>query len=345
MGSDLRLAILGCGEITRIGHLPAAATHPGIGALWLIDADVSRARRLAEHFHVDCQIAPDYKPVLPQVEALINALPNSLHAPVNLEAIHAGVHVLCEKPLATTAADARACCELADQKGVLLAVGMNRRFVASHKLLPIVLQEGYLGELLGYDWPYGGVFDWTSASGFYFSRTLAGGGALIDFGVHLLDSLIEWFGPVVHVDYQDDDWGGGIEANAILELQHSGPSGAVKGQVRVSRTYPLRNRLLIRGSKAQAEIPADDPDSVVIRRQVGQSELSDTLRLPNFPSSTTFYKQLDNFIESIRGNQKLESNGWQALRVIELIEQCYANRRRIREPWSEVALPTDGAVR
>jgi predicted dehydrogenase len=345
MGDDIRLAILGCGEITRIGHLPAAAAHPGIGTLWLIDADVNRARRLAEHFHLDCQIASDYKTVLPQVDALINALPNSLHAPVNLEAIHAGVHVLCEKPLATTAAEARACCELAEQRGVLLAVGMNRRFVASHKLLPIVLQEGSLGELVGYDWPYGGIFDWTSASGFYFSRTLAGGGALIDFGVHLLDSLIDWFGPVVHVDYQDDDWGGGIEANAILELQHSGPSGAVKGQVRVSRTYPLANRLLIRGTRAQAEIPGDDPDTVVIHRQVGQCELSETLRLPNFPATTTFNKQLDNFIESIRGNQKLESTGWQALRVIELIERCYANRRRIPEPWSEVALPTEGAVR
>jgi predicted dehydrogenase len=341
MGGDIRLAILGCGEITKIGHLPAAAVHPGIGTLWLIDADTSRARRLAEHFRLDCQIAPDYKTVLPQVDALINALPNSLHAPVNLEAIQAGVHLLCEKPLATTAADARACCEAAEKKGVLLAVGMNRRFVASHKLLPIVLQEGYLGELLGYDWPYGGVFDWTSASGFYFSRKLAGGGALLDFGVHLLDSLIDWFGPVVHFDYQDDDWGGGIESNAILELQHSGRCGEVKGQVRVSRTYPLRNRLLIRGSKAQAEIPAEDPDTLVIHREAGGCEVSETLRLPNFAGTTTFYKQLDNFIESIRGNQKLESDGWQALRVIELIEACYARRRRIPEPWSEVARPED----
>ena len=138
---------------------------------------------------------------------------------------------------------------------------------------------------------------------------------------------------------------GGIEANAILELQHSGPSGAVKGQVRVSRTYHLRNRLLIRGTKAHAEIPADDPDSVVIRRQVGQSELSDTLRLPNFPAALRFTSNWIISSKASDGNQKLESNGWQALRVIELIEQCYANRRRIREPWSEVALPTDGAVR
>jgi predicted dehydrogenase len=344
MSAEVRLAILGCGAITAIGHLPAAAIHPGVSAVWLIDSDLNRARGLARQFNLDCQIVSDYKPVLPQVDALINALPNHLHTPVNLEALNAGVHVLCEKPLSTTAADARACCELAKHKGALLAVGMNRRFFASHRLLPIVLQERSLGDLLGYDWSQGGVFDWQSASGFYFSRAQAGGGALIDYGVHLLDSLIDWFGPVIHFDYQDDDWGSGIEANAILELQHSGKNGPVKGRVRVSRTYPLRNRMLLRGSKADAEIPSEDPDSIIIRRQAGENILSETLRLPDLASSTTFYKQLDNFVESIRGNQKLISDGEQALRVIELIEQCYEHRRRIPEPWSEVDLIAEGAL-
>ncbi len=163
--------------------------------------------------------------------------------------------------------------------------------------------------------------------------------------MHLLDSLIDWFGPVSRFHYQDDDWGGGIEANALLHLQHSGPIGPVKGQVRLSRTYPLSNRLLIRGAQAQAEIPADDPDVLIVRRQAGQSNLTETLSLPDFPRTTTFYKQLDNFVESIRGNQKLESDGRQALRVIELIEQCYADRRRLPEPWSEASLPSEGAIR
>jgi len=345
MGGELRLAILGCGEITRLGHLPAAAAHPAVRVAWLIDSDVSRARSLAEYFHVDCQVASGYNPALHQVDALINALPNHLHTPLNLEALNAGVHLLCEKPLSTTAADARLCCELAEKKSLLLAVGMNRRFVGAHKLLPVVLREGTLGELIDYDWSNGGVFDWNSASGFYFSRAQAGGGALIDAAVHMLDSLMDWFGPVVQFDYQDDDWGSGIEANAILDLQHRGQFGVVKGRVRVSRTYPLPNRLLIRGTKAEAEVPLGAPDTVVIHRLAGEMRLLETLRLPDFENTSTFYRQLDNFVESIRVNQKLESDGWQALQVIGLIEQCYAKRRRIGEPWSEIALIPDGAVR
>ena len=345
MGGEIRLAILGCGEITRLGHLPAAAAHPSVRVAWLIDSDVGRARSLAEQFHVDCQVASSYNPTLHQVDALINALPNNLHTPLNLEALNAGVHLLCEKPLSTSTADARLCCELAQKKSLVLAVGMNRRFLEGHRLLPIVLEEGSLGALVDYDWSNGGVFDWKSASGFYFSRALAGGGALIDFAVHLLDSLIDLFGPVIQFDYQDDDWGSGIEANAILDLEHQGQFGLVKGRVRVSRTYPLSNRLLIRGNKAQAEIPSDAPDTVVICRQAGSMRLTETLRSSDFQNTSTFYRQLDNFVESIRGNQKLKSDGWQALRVIELIEQCYANRRRIPEPWSEMALASDGAIR
>jgi predicted dehydrogenase len=341
MQGEVRVAILGCGEITRLGHLPAAAKYPGIQLVALVDSDVSRARLLGQQFRLDCQFSPDYKAVFPHVDAIINALPNSLHAPVNREALGQGLHVLCEKPLATIAQDARSCCVLAEEKGRLLAVGMNRRFVASHRLLPLVLGEQSLGELVEYDWSYGGIFDWQSASGFYFSRALAGGGALLDFGVHMLDTVMDWFGPVVQFDYQDDDWGSGIEANAILRVQHEGKFGRVKGQIRVSRTYPLSNRFLIRGTRAQAEIPSNSPDTVTVRRQIGSEDVAETICLPHLDPTDTFYKQLDNFIESIRGTQKLTCTGRDALRVIELIEQCYANRRRIPEPWSELA--TDAA--
>jgi predicted dehydrogenase len=76
MGGPIRLAILGCGEITRLGHLPAAAKHQGVQVVGLVDSDVNRARNVAKQFHLDCQVVPDYKPLLQQVDALINALPN-----------------------------------------------------------------------------------------------------------------------------------------------------------------------------------------------------------------------------------------------------------------------------
>jgi predicted dehydrogenase len=336
----IRLGIIGCGAITRLEHLPAALTLPGIDLIALIDSDVKRAQALARSRSLDCKIAADYRPLLGEVDAIINALPNSLHAPVTLDALGAGVHVLCEKPLAITASDAEACARMADQQGVVLAVGMSRRFVASHKLMRLVLDDGLLTPVKSYSCEYGGAFEWKSASGFYFSKTLAGGGALIDFGVHLLDSLIDWFGPVTTFDYQDDNWGSGIEANAILDLKHSGAYGTVAGRVRVSRTFPLKNRLLVRGGDAEVEVNVADLDSLLLRRSICGEPISEMLRLPNYPKGGAFYKQLDNFVHSIRGTEKPEVDGWQAALVLQLIENAYANARRIPEPWSEIPSPS-----
>jgi predicted dehydrogenase len=336
MPHKIRLAILGCGAITRIEHLPAVLAHPDVELIALVDSDTDRARALAQSRSVQCQVSAEYHSLLTQLDAVINALPNSFHAPVTLEVLGTGVNVLCEKPLAIKATDAQACAALAEHRGLVLAAGMNRRFVASHKLMRLVLDDGTLGPLKSYACDYGGVFDWKSASGFYFSKELAGGGAMIDFGVHLLDSLIDWFGPVSTFKYQDDNWGSGIEANAIMELQHSGRYGLVEGRLQVSRTFPLKNRMLVRGGEAEAEVNIADLDLLIVRRTIGGEQVFQTLRLPNYPKTSSFYKQLDNFVQSIRGTQKPEVSGAQAAAVLQLIEDAYANARRIPEPWSEI---------
>ena len=335
MTPPLRLAILGCGAITRSEHIAAVTAHPGVHLIALVDADLSRANALIQNRGLDCKAVADYREVLAQVDAVINALPNHLHLATNRECLRAGVHVLCEKPLAITSADARTSTELAEEKKLVLSVGMNRRFAASHPLLKLVMREGLLGSVRDYDFQYGGAFDWRSASGFYFDRAKAGGGALVDFGVHMLDSVFDWFGPVTAFDYQDDDWGSGIEANVLLDVQHDGPYGGVKGHLRLSRTFGLKNRLLVRGTEATAEISVQDPEVVVLHRAIDGQPVSQTLRLENVPAGSSYLRQLDNFVNSVIQGTRPEVDGWQAVRVLELIENCYANKRRIPEPWAE----------
>lgn len=333
----IRLGILGCGAITRSQHLPAAIGNPAIAVTALVDSDAPRAKALAASVGLACTVTNDYRDVLPQVDAILNALPNHLHAPVTLEALRRGVHVLCEKPLATKSADAQACADSAAKEDLVLAVGMNRRFVGSHPLLHSILQSGMLGELQNYDCQYGGEWDWKSASGFYLSRAQAGGGALIDFGVHLLDGLIDWFGPVKEFEYQDDNWGSGIEANAILDLKHEGSYGPITGRMRVSRTLPLKNRTLVHGSEASAEINLSDADAVVVQRSLIGQAVNETMRLEGWANTSSFAKQLENFVNAIRKLEKPAVDGTEAARVLRLVEDCYANANRIPEPWSEVS--------
>jgi predicted dehydrogenase len=339
ISNPIRLGILGCGAITAGNHLPSAVAHPYVRITALVDCDLGRARLLRRHFHLECEIAADYETVLGRLDAVIIALPNYLHAPAILAAVKAGVHVLCEKPLALTVAEARVCSEAAQRQNVLLAVGMQWRFRDSSVLLPLVLDEGLLGSLLDYDWEHGHQWDWAATSGFYFSRVQAGGGVLIDIGVHALDSLIQWFGPVAHCEYRDDNWGGNIEANSILTLHHIGHQGEVTGRVRLSRTFTLKNRLLVRGKQSQAEIHAADPNTIVLHRVLGGQNVSEILRTNGTTSAAPvnpFYRQLDNFVKSIGGTQELVSDGWQAVEVMELVERCYGQAGRIPEPWSEI---------
>lgn len=337
MNEPIRIAVLGCGTITRSEHLPAILRNADVRLVALVDATEERAAKLIRASNLQCRACSDYRTIWGEVDAVINALPNHLHAPVTLEAVAAGKHVLCEKPLAIHSADARSCASAAEAKNVVLAVGMNRRFQDNHRLLRAVLDERRLGTLKGYDWQMGGPFDWNSASAFYFSREQAGGGVLLDYGVHLLDSIVSWFGPVVDLTYEDDDWGSGIEANVRLSLQHSGPFGAVSGQIRLSRTYLLSNRLLVNGTEADAELPLETPDAVVLHHAMQGQEVTETLAFSRSgrPSSS-FDRQLENFIRSIQGREKPRVDAEQAAYVLELVERCYANRQRLPEPWSEV---------
>jgi len=336
MTEPIRLAILGCGAITRSEHIPAVSTHPGVQLAALVDTDLPRANALIRNRGLNCRAVADYREVLGEVDAVVNALPNHLHLSSNMDCLRAGRHVLCEKPLAITAAEARSCTEFAEEKKLVLAVGMNRRFAASHPLLKLVIEEGLLGSIQNYDFQYGGAFDWRSASGFYFDRAKAGGGALLDFGVHMLDSVIDWFGPVSAFDYQDDDWGSGIEANVFLDLKHAGRFGEITGHLQISRTFGLKNRLLVRGVAASAEITVRDPEVVVIHRVIGGVPVSQTLtlQLEKFSGGSPYWRQLDNFVQSIANRGKPEVDGWQAVRVLELVESCYAHKRRIAEPWA-----------
>lgn len=341
----IRLAILGCGAITRSEHIPAVCSYPGVQLVAIVDRDLSQADAIIRNHGLSCKAVADYREVLSEVDAILNALPNHLHVSSNMDCLRAGVHVLCEKPLAITAAEARSCAEFAEKKKLVLAVAMNRRFAGSHSLLKLIIEEGLLGSIQDYDYQYGAAFEWDSASGFYFDRAKAGGGALVDFGVHMLDSVIDWFGPVSAFDYQDDDWGSGIESNLLLDLKHSGHFGDIPGHLQISRTFALKNRILVRGTAASAEISVQDPDVVVIHRTVAGAPVSQTWQLEKSPGGSSYWRELDNFVQSVANRNKPEVDGWQAVRVLDLIESCYAHKRRIPEPWAEAGTAGLGARR
>ena len=129
--SLLRLAIVGCGAVAERCHLPALALSGKARPTILGDANLTRARELARRFSVP-GTTDDYRTIFGQVDAAIVALPHYLHAPVSADLLSHGIHVLVEKPMATTAAECDTMIEAANKSGVTLAVGIVRRFLPSY---------------------------------------------------------------------------------------------------------------------------------------------------------------------------------------------------------------------
>ncbi|MEO0796409.1 MAG: Gfo/Idh/MocA family oxidoreductase [Verrucomicrobiota bacterium] len=135
----------------------------------------------------------------PKVDAVYIAVPNKFHAPLAIQALEAGKHVILEKPFALNAAEAAGVIAVARQSGKVFTVGMNQRFDANHQKITRFSRRGELGEI------YHAKAFWTRRSGipglgtWFGNRDLAGGGCLNDIGVHFLDLClyaIDRFDPV-----------------------------------------------------------------------------------------------------------------------------------------------------
>src|SRR6185436_1228732 len=254
----VRLAIVGCGAVTDIHHLPAVHASRWAEATLLVDQDRARAEALARRYGVP-EVATDYRAVAGKAEGAIVALPNHLHAPVSIDLLSRGVHVLVEKPMALDLAEADAMLAAARTWGALLAVGLEFRFFDGSRFVHGLLRDGLLGPIRRFDLRQGVVPVWPFATDFLLRKEMAGGGVLADFGVHVLDLLLWWLGDWAEVEYRDDAMGG-VESDCELRLTlRSG----VTGTAEISRTRNLDNTCRFEGTRASLEVGIWDPDPAI----------------------------------------------------------------------------------
>lgn len=188
----LRVGVIGAGwpgERHAEGYLASGAAR----VVAIADLEAERRAAFARQFGVPRAYA-DYRELLadPAVEAVSVALPNFLHREATVAALEAGKHVLCEKPPAVTLAEAEAMAEAAERAGRLLAFAVQRRFNPATEALRERLAVGLLGEV------YHARAVWTrtwgvprGVGGWFTDPARAGGGALLDIGIHVLD--LAWF--------------------------------------------------------------------------------------------------------------------------------------------------------
>lgn len=187
----VKVGIIGCGKITEVRHAPEYSENPDCRLTAFYDVMPEKAQKMAELYggkaydSIEALLTSD-------VEAVSVCVANIYHSTVSIQALKSGKHVLCEKPMATTAEDCEAMVREAENSGKFLMIGLNQRLAEAHVKAKEVLDSGELGKVIAFQTKFchPGPESWTgSQNSWFFDKRIASFGAMADLGVHKTDLL------------------------------------------------------------------------------------------------------------------------------------------------------------
>lgn len=184
-----KVGIIGCGGIANGKHMPSLKVLKNVEMVAFCDLVEERAQEAAEKFGTpDAKVYTDYRELLKDtsIEIVHVCTPNKSHAVISIDSMKADKHVMCEKPMAKTAADARKMVETAKETGKKLTIGYQHRHKAESTFLRKAIDRGDLGDIY-YGKAYAIRRRGTPNWGVFLNEEEQGGGPLIDIGTHSLD--------------------------------------------------------------------------------------------------------------------------------------------------------------
>lgn len=221
----IRVGLLGYGLAGSSFHAPFIVTTPGLQLTTIVTSDGARQAQ-ARAQHPAARVLPSADAIWAdpsQVDAIVVAAANVAHVPLARRAIAARLPVVVDKPLAATAADARALVDEAQRQGVMLTVFQNRRWDGDVLTVGQLLRAGALGDPIRFEsrferWRLDARTGWRGSA-----DPAQGGGLLVDLGSHLIDQARVLFGPVASVYAELDRRrpGSEVDDDAFVALTHT----------------------------------------------------------------------------------------------------------------------------
>lgn len=189
--AKIGVAIIGCGQIASTRHAPEYHSNPSVELVGYYDHHPENADRLVEQFGGKRYDSMEALLKDERVEAVSVCTPNRFHAEHSIQALDAGKHVLCEKPMAMTLDEAHQMCQAETRNGKLLKIGMNQRHIPAHIKAREMIRDGQIGRIIAIttNFKHAGPENWAEAGEgtWFFSHMDAGYGSIGDLGTHKFD--------------------------------------------------------------------------------------------------------------------------------------------------------------
>ncbi len=276
-----KIGIIGCGGIANGKHMPAIKSVNRADMVAFCDLDEAKAAKAAAEYGIEgAKVYTDYKELLQDgsIDICYVLTPNRSHAEITCDALRAGKHVMCEKPMAKTAEDARHMVQVARETGKKLTIGYQHRHKAASQYLKQIIERGDLGDIY-YSKALAIRRRGTPNWGVFLNEYEQGGGPLIDIGTHSLDLtlyLMNNYEPrmVVGTRYKKvehaecgNPWGGwAADENTTLEdaafgfiVMKNGATITLDATWAINTCEPIQEGSCdLCGSKAGARIRRDD---------------------------------------------------------------------------------------
>lgn len=189
VATKLKAGIVGCGGIANGKHMPSIKQIPEVEMVAFCDIVEERAVKAANEYGAEgSKVYTDYKELLEDksIDVVYVLTPNKEHSFITVDALKAGKHVMCEKPMAKTSKEALEMVETAQKTGKILTIGYQNRYRSDSQYLKVLTERGDLGDIYfakALAVRRRGVPTW----GVFLNEEEQGGGPLIDIGTHALD--------------------------------------------------------------------------------------------------------------------------------------------------------------
>ncbi|MGH9901723.1 MAG: Gfo/Idh/MocA family protein [Pyrinomonadaceae bacterium] len=329
----MRIGIIGCGGI---GALRAAALrrHESCRLVAASDVNQERARELAARH--GAAVEEDWRTLVSRdyVDAVIVCTPPHLHAEMCVEALRAGKHVLCEKPLARTPEECEAILRAARESGRTVATGFNYRFYPSVLKAREVFDSGVIGEL-DHVRSYAGYSATDHNHDWLHDVEIMGGGALRDNGIHLIDLTCYFLGEVAEVKgfALNSVWGfRGCEDNGFALLRSEAGRVASlqaswtewKGYRFLVEIYGTRGCIRASCFPMLTQVTWSDKPGGRTRKKTHlfpMTHVQERLRSYRWVVVQSFVRELDAFARAVRGETTPLATGGDGLRAVRVAHE------------------------